>query len=86
MYDYVDGKSDWLAGGLPYEGANAERPDAADVSRRDVPTCRVDERIVDVRDRVRSAGWDACVVVNDERVIFGLLREEQLEEQGDQRV
>jgi Mg/Co/Ni transporter MgtE len=86
VYHYVDGKSDWLAAGLPYEGANAERPDAADVSRRDVPTCRVDERIGDVRDRVRSAGWDACVVVNDDRVVFGLLSEEELEEQRDQRV
>jgi CBS domain-containing protein len=86
VYDYVDGKTDWLAAGLPYEGTNAERPDAADVSRRDVPTCREDERIGDVRDRVRSAGWDACVVVNDERVIFGLLREEQLEKRADQQV
>jgi Mg/Co/Ni transporter MgtE len=34
----------------------------------------------DVRERLRSAGWDACVVVNEERVVLGLLREPQLEE------
>jgi Mg/Co/Ni transporter MgtE len=32
----------------------------------------------EVRERVRAAGWDACVVVNEERVVFGLLREREL--------
>lgn len=31
-----------------------------------------------VLDRVRAAGWNACVVVNNERVVLGLLREAQL--------
>jgi len=75
----VDGKLDWLAAGLPTEGTNAERPRAADVARADVPTCRLDERVERVRERVRAAGWDACVVVNDERVVLGLLRQEELE-------
>jgi Mg/Co/Ni transporter MgtE len=75
----VDGKLDWLAAGLPTEGTNAERRRAADVARADVPTCRIDERVERVRERVRAAGWDACVVVNDERVVLGLLRQEELE-------
>jgi Mg/Co/Ni transporter MgtE len=75
----VDGKLDWLAAGLPTEGTNAERPRAADVARADVPTCRIDEQVERVRERVRAAGWDACVVVNDERVVLGLLRQEELE-------
>ena len=78
MYDYVDGKADWLAAGLPTEGSNAERPTARDVAREDVPTCRIDEEVGPVRARVREAGWDACVVVNAERVVFGLLREREL--------
>jgi len=32
-----------------------------------------------VRDRVKAAGWDACVVVNAERVVLGLLRAPELE-------
>ena len=32
----------------------------------------------DVRARVTDEGWDACVVVNEERVVFGLLRAEEL--------
>ena len=75
----MDGKLDWLAAGLPSEGTNAERPRAGNVARKDVPTCRLDERLGDVRDRVREAGWDACVVVNEERVVFGLLRSPELE-------
>jgi Mg/Co/Ni transporter MgtE len=84
VYDYVDGKLDWLAAGLPTEGAKI--PTAADVARRDVPTCRMDEPIGEVRERVRAAGWDACVVVNEERVVFGLLRQEELEQEGDETV
>lgn len=77
MYDYADGKLDWLAAGLPAEGTNAGRR-AGDVARRDVPTCGLDEPIGDVCSRVTAAGWDVCVVVNDERVVLGLLRSEQL--------
>jgi CBS domain-containing protein len=30
------------------------------------------------RERVRKAGWDRCVVVNEERIVLGLLRESEL--------
>ena len=43
-----------------------------------MPTCGLDDGIGEVRQRVSDAGWDACVVVNDERVVMGLLRAEQL--------
>jgi Mg/Co/Ni transporter MgtE len=74
----VDGELDWLAAGLPTEGGNADRPRAGDVARPDVPTCRLEEPIGQVRERVRAAGWDACVVMNDQRVVLGLLRVEEL--------
>jgi Mg/Co/Ni transporter MgtE len=86
VYDYADGKLDWMAAGLPTEGTNAERPRAGDVARGDVPTCRVEERLGDVQERVRAAGWDACVVVNAERVVFGLLRQEELGRDPELRV
>jgi Mg/Co/Ni transporter MgtE len=79
VYDYVAGKLDWLAAGLPTEGSNARRPRAGDVARRDAPRCGLDERLGDVQPRVRAAGWDACVVVNPERVVLGLLRARELE-------
>jgi Mg/Co/Ni transporter MgtE len=79
VYDYTAGKLDWLAAGLPTEGSNAQRPQAGDVARRDVPTCALDERLRAVAERVQAAGWDACVVVNPERVVLGLLRAKELQ-------
>jgi Mg/Co/Ni transporter MgtE len=40
----------------------------------------------DVQQRVSAAGWDACVVVNEERVVLGLLRAEELARGSDERV
>jgi Mg/Co/Ni transporter MgtE len=35
---------------------------------------------------VRAAGWDACVVVNSERVVLGLLRAKELEADPELRI
>ncbi len=82
----MPGKVDWLAAGLPTEGTNAGRPRAGTVARKDVPTCSLDEKLSDVRDRVHKLGWDAVVVVNEERVVFGLLRSKELASDGEQRI
>ncbi len=86
VYDYVAGKLDWMAAGLPTEGTNAERPRAGGVAGKDVPTARLDERLGDVRERVHAAGWEAVVVINAERVVFGLLRSKELEKDPDLRI
>ena len=78
VYDYTAGKSDWMAAGLPIEGEAAGRPTAGTIARRDVPVCHLGESLRDVRERVRAIGWDACVVVNEARIVMGLLRAEQL--------
>jgi CBS domain-containing protein len=67
-----------MAAGLPIEGEAAGRPTAATIARRDVPTCHLEDSLRDVRERVRAAGWDACVVVNEARIVMGLLRAEEL--------
>jgi CBS domain-containing protein len=64
---------------LPTEGTNTQRPRLVDVVRRDVPTCSLGERLGDVRDRATAAGWDACVVVSQDRVVLGLLRAKELQ-------
>lgn len=48
-------------------------PRVGDRVRRDVPTCRLTDRLGEVAERVRAAGWDRCVVVNEEHVVLGLL-------------
>ena len=68
-----------MGAGLPTEGTNTQRPRLVDVVRRDAPTCSLDERLGDVRDRAVAAGWDACVVVSQDRVVLGLLRAKELQ-------
>ena len=79
VFDYVAGKVDWFAAGLPRAGEQANSIRAGDVARHDVPTCSLAEQIGKVRERVRSAGWDSCVVVNEQHVVLGLLAKEALE-------
>ena len=64
---------DWVAFGLPTEGKKAGVPRVTDAMRRDVPTCGLHDRVGDVRAAVTAVGWDICAVVNEERVVLGLL-------------
>ncbi|MGD9890202.1 MAG: CBS domain-containing protein [Dehalococcoidia bacterium] len=79
VYRYVPGKADWFAAGLPREGKRAHTPRAANVARRDVPTCGLGESVGDVRERVRAAGWHECLVVDDAKVVLGRLRGKALD-------
>jgi CBS domain-containing protein len=73
VYDYVAGKKDWGSYGLPHEGTNVPARTAADVAHRDVPTCNLEDDLTAVRERVRAAGWDTCIVVNEQGVVLGRL-------------
>ena len=46
---------------------------AGDIAHRDVPTWALDDRLADVRESARAAGWDTCIVVNERRVVLGRL-------------
>ena len=56
------------------------------MARKDVPTCRLEERMGEVKERVRSGGWEVCVVVNQENVVMGLLRSKELGSDDDAQV
>lgn len=73
VYRYTPGKEDWMAAGLPIEGSKAAIPRVGSVARRDVPTCRLDERADDASARVRAHGWELCVVVNEGNIVLGRL-------------
>jgi Mg/Co/Ni transporter MgtE len=59
---------------------------AGDVAHRDVPTCAFDEPLADVRERVRAAGWDTCIVVNDQRIVLGRLGRRAVGSDSDESV
>jgi predicted transcriptional regulator len=86
VYDYVDGKLDWMAAGLATEGTNAGHPRAGDIARKDAPVCGLNDRLGDVGERVKASGWNAVVVVNSERVVLGLFRSKELAGDPDQLV
>lgn len=84
VYDYTGGKSDWGAFGLPLEGTVGPR--TGEYARTDVPTCRLHERLPEVRARVRATAWDTCVVVNDDRIVLGRVGRQALAGQDDATV
>ena len=73
VYDYLAGKSDWAAAGLVTEGSSTVQPRLGVLARRDAPTCRLEERVGEVRERVLADGWKTCMVVNDEGIVLGRL-------------
>ena len=79
VYDYVPGKVDWFAAGLPKEGKLAEVPTVGEAARQDVPTCSPEEKVSKAKRRMEAAGWDRCVVVNEERIVLGMVRDKELE-------
>lgn len=84
MFHYAGGKVDWLAAGWPSEGTNATLPRVGTVARRDVPTCRVTDRVRDVSAMARARGWDQCVVVNEQGIVLGRLNSKALDEALDE--
>ncbi len=79
VYDYVAGKSDWLASALPTEGRVADVPTAGDIVRGDDIACHVGERLGDIVRHVRAAGKDTFLVVNDRHVVLGRVRGQALD-------
>ncbi len=84
VYDYVTGKADWLARGLPTEGKRAGERRVGEVARQDVATCHRFERVGDVRPRVESSPYGFALVVAGGDVLLGRLRRAALE--GDPEV
>ena len=73
VYDYVAGKADWASFGSPIEGEHDSSSRVGAHVRTDVPACPPHDRMVEVRERVRAAGWDACFVIDERGVVLGRL-------------
>jgi predicted transcriptional regulator len=74
VHDYVAGKADWLAHGLPTEGDQAQVPRAKDVLRRDAVTARPEEPIGEIAARVAGSPYGFALVVADDGTLLGRLR------------
>ncbi len=79
VHDYVLGKVDWLAHGLPSEGALADAPTAGSAMRRDVATARLDEPVGEVRRRVDGTRHGFALVLAADGTLLGRLRRAALD-------
>jgi CBS domain-containing protein len=84
VFDYMPGKVDWLARGLPVEGDKASEPRALDFAREDVITCELSDSISSVRERVAESAYGFAFVLAD-GVLMGRLRKAALEGSPDAR-
>jgi CBS domain-containing protein len=80
VYDYADGKLDWIAHGLPLEGKGPHYAVAGEVADRDaVLSCRVGDLVGDVSEELDSAPHEYCVVLNDRDVVLGRMRKKNVQ-------
>ena len=82
VFDYPPGKLDWVSAGLPVEGTAAGIPNLGAVARRDVQTCRLNDQLSDVKARLASDPTAPCPVVNDHRIVLGLVRSDAIKANG----
>jgi rhodanese-related sulfurtransferase len=74
VHDYVGSKTAWLGEGLPVEGDIPATSRAGAIARK-VPTCRIEDRTGELGERF--IGDDGlCVVVDDDEVVLGVVRQE----------
>ena len=75
VYDYVLGIDDWRAAGLAVEGDSPAVQRVSDATRPDVPTCAPNDKLGPVRHRTFDTGWDECIVVSEDGIVVGRLRD-----------
>jgi CBS domain-containing protein len=79
VYDFVDGKVEWIAHGLPVEGAGPHYAVAGEVADRGaVLACRLGDQLGDVAHQLDTVAHDYCVVLNDHDIVLGRMRKKNM--------
>jgi CBS domain-containing protein len=75
VYDFVDGKIEWISHRLPLEGGGPHFAVAGEVADREaVLACRIGDRLGDVARKLDTVPHDYCVVLNDHDIVLGRMR------------
>jgi hypothetical protein len=74
VYDYVPGKVDWLARGLPTEGEESSTPRVGRLARDDAATCGLDEPVERVRELIEASPYGFCLVLAEDGTLLGRIR------------
>ena len=83
VFDYMPGKADWLARGLPREGDRAAEPRAVDFARRDVVTCAPGDAAGALRAAIEASPHGFALVLDPAGVVLGRVRRSALDQAGD---
>jgi Mg/Co/Ni transporter MgtE len=78
VYDYAPGKVDWLANNLPVDGEQAQAVTAGLVARNDAVTCRLEDRVGPLRERVKRSPYGFALVTTPGGVLLGRVRHSAL--------
>jgi CBS domain-containing protein len=73
VYDYMPGKMDWLAYGLPVEKKDPGVMMVIERLQKEFPIARQNDRVGGVRLRMERAGLAICPVLSPEGVLLGVL-------------
>src|SRR5919108_2469202 len=79
VYDYVEGKADWFANGLPREGETVAVLYTGDLIDPDPPVCSLADTVAEVRELVDRSSYSFCLAVNEGRIVLGRVRASALE-------
>jgi CBS-domain-containing membrane protein len=74
VYDYVPGKVDWLARGLPTEGEDEPATRAGQLARDDAATCRLGDPAERVRELIEASPYGFCLVLAEHGTLLGRVR------------
>jgi CBS domain-containing protein len=79
VFDYVLGKADWLANGLPREGRDASVRYAGEAVDPHPPTCALETPVTEIRDALGQAGYGFALVLGADSILLGRVRRSALE-------
>lgn len=74
VYDYVGGKADWLANGLPREGTHAGVLRAGELADTDPPTCSLSDTVGTIRAALEGSRYGFYLVISPQRIVLGRVR------------
>lgn len=87
VYDFVEGKIEWMANGLPVEGKGPHFAMAGEVATQDgVHTCLPGSIVRESAREMEERGESSCLVLNDEGIVLGRLRRKHLDPTSHVRV
>lgn len=87
VYDYVNGKVEWMLGGQPTEGTGPHFAMAGEAATRErLHTCVLHSTVRESAHAMEQSGDTFCLVLNDQEVVLGRLRQKHRDAASDDLV